>query len=246
MTFPSPPAKLRYLLLQIRNGSDPMKPQEVEAFADALGCAKDRISPFDLLVEAPTKVQLALHDVVLLGGSGHYSATAQDDWLYRTLDGLRLIHDVGKPTFASCWGFQAMARAMGGSVIHDLSQAEIGSVQLRLTPAGQDDPVFGPLGERFLGLAGHEDRVNQLPEDAILLASTDRCTNQAYKFRNKPIYATQFHPELNRARILQRLAAYPEYVEKIARVPFDEFVMECEDTPETQLLLPRFVQTVFA
>src|SRR5690606_19487935 len=131
------------------------------------------IAVVDLLNEQPGAAQLEAIDVVLLGGSGHYSVAEEtslaepaDEWLKRALDVLRGLHADRKPTFASCWGFQAMARALGGRVIHDGAHAEIGTHHVRLTPAGLSDPVFGPLGETFLGQMGHEDHVVELPPGA--------------------------------------------------------------------------------
>ena len=160
------------------------------------------LAVFDLLSGIPTRRQLAGVDMVLLGGSGDYSAASSGDWLERALDGLRLLYQVAKPTFASCWGFQAMARALGGRVIHDASRAELGTLDLHLTPAGLQDPVFAPLGTTFRGQAGHEDLVAELPPAATLLASSDLVTNQAYCFADRPIYCTQFHPELGRDDLL--------------------------------------------
>ncbi|MFV2066267.1 MAG: type 1 glutamine amidotransferase [Pirellulales bacterium] len=232
---------MHFLLLQIRNGDDPMRHHEVTCFGRAIGCPPERISVFDLLSGAPAPSVLTACDVVLLGGSGHYSAAGEGEWLERTLDVLRGIHALGLPTFASCWGFQAMARAMGGVVRHDPSLAELGTITLRLTACGEQDPLFGPLGPTFKGQAGHEDSVIELPPGAIRLASSDRVENQAYRFSDRPIYCTQFHPELRRADLLARLQAYPEYVRNLSGLPLEEFAQRCEETPEAATLLPRFV-----
>ena len=138
-----------------------------------------------------------------------------------------------------------MARALGGVVVTDIDRAELGTLGLRLTHAGTHDPVFGPLGTPFLAQVGHQDIVDSLPSDAVLLASTDRVENQAFRFAGKPIYCTQFHPELNVRGMKERLQAYPEYIEKIAGVPFDVFFKTLTETPETNTLLARFVQEVF-
>jgi GMP synthase (glutamine-hydrolysing) len=158
---------------------------------------------------------------------------------------MREIHHRAKPTFASCWGFQAMARALGGRCIHDLHNAEVGTIEITLTDAGRDDPLFGGLPPVFAAQAGHEDHVVALPTDAVLLASSSRVKEQAFRFAGRPIYCTQFHPELDRAAMLERVMAYPEYVARIARVPFDEFVQSCRESPEANSLLARFVKVVF-
>jgi GMP synthase (glutamine-hydrolysing) len=186
-------------------------------------------------------VQLAPFDIVLLGGSGHYSAASNEAWLAPALEAMRELHALGKPTFASCWGFQAMARALGGTVVNDRSRAEVGTHRLRLTPAGLADPVFGPLGATFAAQMGHEDHVVELPPGATLLAVSERGVFQAYRLDDAPIYCTQFHPELRAGDLLRRLEAYPEYVELLAGVGYDEFARSLTETPEAEQLLGRFV-----
>jgi GMP synthase (glutamine-hydrolysing) len=248
---------LRYLLLQTRNAGDPMAAQEVRCFAGMLDCEISAIEVFDLLSASPP-VDLIQHaDMLLLGGSGHYSAAElppsepgrprpqPSAWLERAFDTLRDIHRLAKPTFASCWGFQAMARAMGGDCINDLPNAEVGTIKLTLTDAGRDDPLFAQLPLTFLAQAGHEDHVVKLPPDAVLLASSSRVAEQAFRFLGRPIYCTQFHPELDRHAMFERVAAYPEYVARIARIPFDNFIQGLQETPEANSLLQRFVALTF-
>jgi GMP synthase (glutamine-hydrolysing) len=251
------PAVLRHLLLQTRNSGDPMLAQEVRCFARALNCDMSAIRVFDLLSAGPSLATLNQADMVLLGGSGHYSAAESisepgrprprvPDWLNRALDTMREIHAISKPTFASCWGFQAMARAMGGRCVNDLPNAEVGTIQLKLSDAGRADAVFGELPPEFAAQAGHEDHVVELPADAVLLASSYRVREQAFRFEGRPIYCTQFHPELDRQAMLERVMAYPEYVGRIARVPFEEFVSTVRESPEANTLLRRFVHLVFS
>jgi GMP synthase (glutamine-hydrolysing) len=237
---------IHYLLLQIRNPDDPMREHEIRCFCRALQARREQIEVVDLLTERPSDVHFHKRDVVLLGGSGHYSAAGEGEWLERSLEVLREVHARRQPTFASCWGFQAMARAMGGRVVNEPSRAEVGTHTLRLTPAGQDDPVFAPLGEVFSGQMGHEDCVIELPPGTTLLASTDKVTNQAYRFDDAPIYCTQFHPELNRADLLLRLEAYPEYIRHLTGLTPEQFAEGVYDTPETEALLPRFVRHVLS
>lgn len=238
-------ASIRFLLMQVRNADDPMIRQEVEAFSRVLDCDPERIAAHDLLQGAPPVRLLDQADVILLGGSGHYSAAGEGAWLERILDVLRELHADSKPAFASCWGFQAMARAMGGSVIHDLERAELGTHHLTLTQAGKSDSVFAPLGESFLGQMGHVDRVERLPDDGVLLASTGLVENQAFCFVDKPIYCTQFHPELDIEHLIGRVRTYPEYAMKILGMTPDEFADSCRPTPDAAQLVRRFVEVTF-
>jgi GMP synthase (glutamine-hydrolysing) len=232
----------KFLLLQIRNCDDPMREQEVDCFARSLSCRPEQIRVFDLISGVPTVEQLDQVDVVLLGGSGDHSVAEGGPWLPAALAAMRELYELGTPTFASCWGFQAMAKALGGEVVTDKSRAELGSVEVRLTDAGRNDPLFAPLGDRFLAPMGHQDCVVQLPPQAILLASSDKVENQAFGLPGKPIYCTQFHPELNREALLQRVRAYPSYVESITGDSIDVFAEKCEETLATDRLLGRFVQ----
>ncbi len=232
----------KFLLLQVRNRDDSMREQEVNCFARALECQPDQIRVFDLLSGAPTVKQLDEVDVVLLGGSGDYSVAKGGEWLSAALAAMRELYELSKPTFASCWGFQAMAKALGGEVLTDLSRAELGTVEVRLTQAGRNDQLFAPLGDTFLAPMGHQDCVVRLPPGAVLLASSEKVENQAFRFPDRPIYCTQFHPELDREALLQRVRAYPQYVETITGYSIEVFAQTCQETKATDLLLSRFVK----
>jgi GMP synthase (glutamine-hydrolysing) len=238
--------RVRYLLLQSRNAADPMRPQEVRCFTRALRCEVSRIATFDLIGGSPSRALIDAADVILLGGSGDYSVVGETPWLTPAFQTLRELHRLGKPTFASCWGCQAFARALGGEVIHDDARAEVGTHEVQLTAAGKADPIFAPLGNTFLAQMGHADRVARLPADAILLASTALVETQAYRFAGRPIYCTQFHPELNRAALFERLEAYPSYIQRVSGLSVEEFKRRCCDTPASEAMLRRFVETVLA
>ena len=46
--------------------------------------------------------------------------------------------------------------------------------------------------------------------------------------------------------MLERVIAYPEYIARIARISFDEFVHNVRETPEANSLLRRFVDHFLA
>ena len=232
---------MRFLLLQIRDHDDPMRAHEVEAFARAVHCPTDVISVLNLLDEPITPSRLDSIDVVFVGGAGGYSVCDSQPWLLRALDGLRLLYDLRQPVFASCWGFQAIARALGGEVVHAPEHAEVGTHLLRLTEAGKQDPLFGELPESFWAQMGHEDRVETLPPKAIRLASSVLTQNQAYTFADWPVYATQFHPELTADDVTRRVRQYPDYLKLTTGLTLDEFQQRTFDSPESAALIRRFL-----
>jgi len=219
-----------------------MRDHEVECFERCFQVAGGQIAVFDLLSGAPTARDLDAVDVVLLGGSGDYSVAAGGPWLPAALEAMVSLHETSKPTFASCWGFQAMARAMGGEVVTDRSRAEVGATWVELTPAGVADPVFGPAGTSFQVMSGHEDIVTALPPTATLLASSRTVENQAFRFPDKPIYCTQFHPELDRAGLLTRIGKYPAYLRLAGATTHDELAELTPETPHMEGILQRFLK----
>lgn len=237
-------SQLTYLLLQVRNPDDPMRGHEIECFARELQCPTSNILIEDLLTRAPSRDEINRVDAVLLGGSGDYSVAAGGRWMDPAMEAMRELHERRTPTFASCWGFQAMAAALGGDVVTDHDRAEVGTFDVTLTDAGMDDPVFGPCGRSFAAQLGHEDIVDSLPTDAILLASSDRVTHQAFTFPERPIYATQFHPELAMSDLRMRLERYPKYAEEVAGIPADRILDHLRPSPESSSLLRRFADVV--
>ena len=111
---------------------------------------------------------------------------------------------------------------------------------LLLQGRNPEDPIFEPLGSPLQGQLGHEDIVDRLPAGTIRLALSEKVQNRAFTCAGKPIYCTQFHPELECNNRIQRLAVYPSYLEKIMDWSTEEFRQHCHDTPETLLFLPCF------
>lgn len=236
----------RFLLLQVRAPGDPMAAAERAAFRRALGVGESAVHTFDLLSGAPSPQQFADADAVLIGGSGDYSVVRGGPWLPAALRAMETLFETAKPTFASCWGFQALARALGGRVVTDHSRAEVGVLPLHLTEAGRRDPVFAPLGSPFHAVIGHEDIVDELPPGAVSLVSSATLPNEAFTFPGKPIYATQFHPELDREDLVARLAAYPPYLKLAGAASLDEFREAHPQAANTAPLLSRFAARLTA
>jgi len=223
-----------------------MRQHEIGCFERCFELGAGQVEIFDLLSGAPSSSQVDAVDVVLLGGSGDYSVARGGPWLPAALEAMVGLYEAAKPTFASCWGFQAMARAMGGEVVTDHSRAEVGVTWMTLTEAGRNDPVFGPLGDRFQVMSGHEDIVDSLPDQAALLASSDRVENQAFHFPGRPIYCTQFHPELDRSGLISRISKYPSYLPLAGASTIEELEELTPETPHTEGILKRFLNMALA
>ena len=240
--------ELAFLLLQARYEDDPMRDQELRAFAGKLNVEPGRITCWDLLKGPPAFSVVAGYDALLMGGSGDFLVSQRDLPQFSAMLGLLAdITESGHPTFASCFGFQCMVQALGGEIVYDPERTEVGTYELTLTEEGRSDVLLGNLPERFSAQMGRKDRAHRLPEEAVHLASSQLCPYQAFKIDGKPIWATQFHPELsgaeNRERYSRYVSNYEAHVDDATR---EETLSRFGDSPHTEGLLTHFVELVEA
>ncbi len=238
---------LRILLLQAREDDDPMREEEILSFAEKSGLAPEAFVQHDLLGGPPELAEIQRHDALMVGGSGDYYVSKGN--LPRFDELLAVLAEVaraGHPTFASCFGFQLLTVALGGEIVHDPGTTEVGTYELRLTAAGREDPLLGILPESFLAQLGRKDRAARLPDGVPNLAASDRCPYQAFRLPGQPVWATQFHPELdadtNRRRFLRYLEGYAMHMSPEER---RAALRRYHESPDAARLLPRFLELVF-
>jgi len=225
-----------------------MRVHEVECFARALGTGPDGIAVVDALERVPDAAQVRRVRGVLLGGSGEYSCLGPEPWIGRMVGwGRDVLLREPTPVFASCFGFQVLVLALGGRMVHDRENQEVGCFELDRTETAAGDEVFGSLPGRFLAQVGHSDRADALPPGTHLLASSARCPVHAYRVEGRAIWATQFHPELTaadtRTRYLAYAARYPDpALPPGAPAHESPFLRSLRETPEASALLARFAR----
>lgn len=237
---------MRVLLLQAREPTDPVLREERLAFASKAGLPVTSFVPYDLLQGPPAVAEVLAADALMVGGSGHYYVSRRDlpgfDGL---MDMLRHVVSAGHPVFASCFGFQLMTVALGGEIVHDREGTEVGTYEVRLTDDGLRDELLGSLPPRFNAQLGRKDRASRLPAGVTHLASSERAPYQAMRVPGKPIWATQFHPELsvteNRARFYRYLSGYGAEGDISAQ---QEILRRFSESTATQPLIPRFLKLI--
>ena len=240
--------KLCLLLLQIRDSGDPVIEEERRSFAEKSGLRVEQILLHNLLDGPPADSRVRSCDGLLVGGSGDYYVSKRHLPGFEELMSFFVeVADLGYPTFASCFGFQLLVQALGGHIVHDPKNTELGTHELTLTAAGRADPLLGKLPTSFAAQLGHKDRADRLPPDCQNLATSTICELQAFRLPEKPIWATQFHPELdghaNRGRYIRYLEGYAEHLSvEEQTAALDAY----DDSPETEKLLEYFVELVFA
>jgi GMP synthase (glutamine-hydrolysing) len=230
----------RLLLLQIRTNEISLR-QEREWFAQRCAVPMESITTINL-VERPAIrwADIEGFSAVFVGGAGAH--TAFDDHpftgaLRRVLE--RLI-EVERPFFGSCWGHQFLARVLGGTVASDPDAEEVGTFDIELTADGLSDPLFSGLPPVFAAQLGHHDRIVDLPPDLVELARSARCPYQVVRIPGKPIYGTQFHPEMNHEQLRERLDVYRDsYLPDAAE--YERLLGNLRPSPEARSLLRRFL-----
>ncbi len=244
---------MHHLLLQARDPDEPTRAEERASFAARLGTRVDHVHTLDLTA-APVSLAMVRDTLaatgartLLVGGSGRYSVLDDVPWMGPFIDTLAALAEDGPPMFASCFGFQALVLGLGGEVIHDPERAEVGTFDLRLTPHALQDPLFSLLPPSFTAQLGHKDRASRLPSAATVshLASSDRAPYQALRLEGRPVWATQFHPELTHADNLGRLLRYRrEYTVAFGEDGFAAMVDSFRASPDADALLGHFAAWV--
>jgi GMP synthase (glutamine-hydrolysing) len=134
--------------------------------------------------------------LIFLGGP----MSVNDPLAFLDVERHAIIAAIGRkqPVLGICLGSQLIAQALGGRVYPSL-QKEIGWFDIRPTEAARNDALFHGLRDRETVFHWHGETWD-LPAGATLLASSDACRNQAFRFGTN-VYGVQFHPEVSPAMI---------------------------------------------
>ena len=159
------------------------------------------------------RVDLDQWSGIILGG-GPFQASDDDETKSPTQRRLEaelavLLDEVVErdfPFLGACYGIGTLGRHQGAVV--DRTYAEpIGGIRIKLTRAGQEDPLFNRAGASFGAFVGHKEAIYKLPAHAVTLAYSERCPVQAFRIGRR-VYATQFHPELDLDGLATRIEVY--------------------------------------
>ena len=134
--------------------------------------------------------------VVVLGGPIGVYETADYPWLSQEIGIVARRLRLDRPTLGICLGAQIMAAALG-AIVYPGPKKEIGWSKLQLTPAAKPYGLQALAETEVLHWHGY---TFDLPEGAVLLASTDMTPHQAFSYGCAAL-ALQFHAEANGARM---------------------------------------------
>jgi len=139
----------------------------------------------------PTRDGAGYDLVLVLGGP----QSANDPALDGEAALLAASTRAGRPTIGICLGAQLLARGLGACVRRGPAP-EIGIFPIALHEAGKKEPLLAGLDGAPI-FQWHFDTFD-LPDDAVLLASSARYAHQAFRVGARS-FGVQFHPECSRA-----------------------------------------------
>jgi len=102
------------------------------------------------------------------------------------------LFDAGIPVLGLCYGFQAMARALGGEVAHDGTR-EYGRTEITITAPGA---LHDGLPTRHPVWMSHGDSVVRAPEGFTVTARSSRVEVAAFEDLERRLAGVQYHPEV--------------------------------------------------
>jgi GMP synthase (glutamine-hydrolysing) len=144
-----------------------------------------------------TVPDLRAYDAVIFAGGEYRPQDFEDPIFQAERERIMEALEANVPILAICLGHQLLAHWLGGEVKR--GRWEIGWLPISVNQAGQADPILSGLGQTFYGFLWHGDQVTRLPEEAVLLASSELCRVQAYRLRGRPVWSVQFNPQYDPA-----------------------------------------------
>lgn len=187
---------------------------------------------------------LSGYHALVVGGASEASVLEPDNYPF-VPNCIRLMQDCidqGVPVFASCFGYQLAALALGGAIIRDQSDFEMGCIDICLTENAAGDLLFRDFPNRFPAVAVHRERSLATPPGTTALAYTDHC-NHAFKVNDKPFWAFQFHPEVDKQTLIERLTIFQQHYTDGAE-HLQQVLDAAVETPLSNQLFKLFIDRV--
>jgi GMP synthase (glutamine-hydrolysing) len=136
------------------------------------------------------------------------------------------VFELGVPTLGICYGFQVMAKALGGEVART-GRREYGATDVSVMAPGS--LLEGQPTEQIAWMS-HGDSVSRAPEGFEVLASTLSTPVAAFASDEKKFYGVQWHPEVKHSVYGQ--AVLENFLHRAAGIPAD---WNSENVIETQV-----------
>ncbi len=166
------------------------------------------------LDEGESIPDLSSYDAMwVMGGPMDVWDTDKHPWLEDEKAAIReWVLNLQRPYLGLCLGHQLLADALGGKCDW-LEPPEIGVLDIELTTAGIEDPIFRGMPKKQSALQWHSVQVTEPPQNCTVLATSPACANQAMRVGDNA-WSMQYHVEVEPDTVAN-WAAIPAYREAL-------------------------------
>ncbi len=185
----------------------------------------------------------AFDALLIMGGYMNVDEEQKFQWLKQEKKFIKDSVDAGKQVLGICLGAQLIASALR-CVVYPGKEKEIGFFPVSFSTGALRNSLVDHFSSPYTLFHWHGDTFD-LPENAVVLASTDVCKHQAY-FIHPNILGLQFHLEMNENTIEQMLLHDEEelkerekYIQSVAEIR-DGYIWLEQNKKDLFLLLDKF------
>jgi GMP synthase-like glutamine amidotransferase len=140
--------------------------------------------------------------LIIMGGPMGVYDEEKFNWLAAEKQFIKKAIHAGKTIIGVCLGAQLLAETLGAKVYQN-DYKEIGWLPVEVTPEGKNIHLFSNFENHAMVFHWHGDTFD-LPQNAIHLAQSEACKNQAFLYKKK-ILGLQFHLEMNEQSLKEML-----------------------------------------
>ena len=182
-------------ILLVHNGTERTGSEHLERWATAAGFAV--VTVWAYAGELPAEAHGWAGMIVT--GSPH---GVHDDlpFIATEMAFLRAAAETATPVLGLCFGTQILGAALcGKDQVFRRASCEVGFLPLRLTREAAGDLLLAGAADPLRMLVWHNDEVRHDHADMRILASSELCPNQIWRWRDAPVWGVQGHPEVTPA-----------------------------------------------
>jgi GMP synthase (glutamine-hydrolysing) len=228
-------------LLYIGNGPKFQSVAKLDDRFAGWGVAVDRFWAY----ESEFPENLDGYDGIFVSGSPH-GAYEDVPFIQQEHKLIQTAAERGIPMLGICFGSQILASALcGRDQVFRREFCEIGYKDLPITAAAKNDEITGELDESVHMFVWHNDEVRGDHPDMTILASSELCHNQIWRWRDAPIWGIQGHPEITREQAPIWFEENRDRMEKDG-ANVDDLKAAADEADEAKTMLTRFIDVVKA